>query len=48
MREEYQKTATLSVVAEPQLDIKFSVKPTYSTSAKKSSETETLNVLSLF
>lgn len=45
---EYQKTTSLNVVEEPQLDIRFSVKPTFLTNTKKGNATETLNVLSLF
>ncbi|MCA6437651.1 MAG: DNA (cytosine-5-)-methyltransferase [Bacteroidetes bacterium] len=45
---DYQKTSNISVVEEPQLDIKFSVKPNFLTSTKKDNSTETLNVLSLF
>lgn len=45
---EYQKTTNLNLVEEPQLDIRFSVKPTFLTNIKKGNATETLNVLSLF
>lgn len=48
MRAEYQKTTSLNMVEETQLDIRFSVKSTYLATAKKRNATETLNMLSLF
>jgi DNA (cytosine-5)-methyltransferase 1 len=45
---EYQKTTILNVVEEPQLDLRFSIKPAFLTGIKKGNTTETLNVLSLF
>lgn len=48
MKDTYQKTSTLSIVEEPQLNMRFSVNSAYLTNTKKNNVTETLNVLSLF
>lgn len=44
----YQKSSVLNIVEEPQLDIKFNIKDSNINRSKKSEQTETLNVLSLF
>ena len=48
MRGEYQKILNHSEIEEPQLDIRFSIKPTFITDIKKVNLAETLHVLSLF
>ena len=48
MKEVDAKTVNINVVEEPQLDIKFSIKPAFKSNSKNDAFNETLNVLSLF